>query len=97
MPGSKLTLSADKEVIERAKKLAERQRRRVSAMFSRSLMATTRGRPSPDAQGPITRQATGLIRIPTNKRDQRLLEEALARFSGAGRPCHEPDANLTEF
>ena len=78
MPGSKLTLSADKEIIERAKKLAEDNRTSVSAMFSRLLMAMTRGRPSPDALGPITRKATGLIRIPTNKRDRRLLEEALA-------------------
>ena len=82
MPGSKLTLSADKEIIARAKKLAEDNRTSVSAMFSRLLMAMTRGRSSPDALGLVTRKATGLIRIPTHKRDRQLLEEALAEKYG---------------
>ncbi len=82
MADSKLTLSADKEVIEAAKRLARENRTSVSAMFSRLLLAMTGGRSSAGALGPITRKATGLVKIPANKGDQRLLEEALAEKHG---------------
>ena len=78
MADSKLTLSADKEVIEAAKKLARENRTSVSAMFSRLLLAMTSDRSSAKALGPITRKATVLVRLPANKGDEQLLEEALA-------------------
>lgn len=78
MPSTKLTLSADKELIKRAKKLAAEQGTSVSAMFSRFLLAMTRVRQSKEPVGPLTRQATGLIRLPPHTGDEQLLEEALA-------------------
>jgi len=78
MPTSKLTLSADKELIQQAKKLAAENGTSVSAMFSRMLRAMTRARGSQEPTGPLTRKATGLIRLPSAAGDERLLEDALA-------------------
>ncbi len=82
MADSKLTLSADKDVIEAAKRLARENRTSVSAMFSRLLLAMTSERSSAKALGPITRKATGLVKIPTHKGDRQLLEEALSEKYG---------------
>jgi hypothetical protein len=79
---SKLTLSADKDLIRKAKELAAQNRTSVSAMFSRMLrvMGRTSGLQQPPA--PLTRQATGLIRLPSAAEDDRLLEDALAAKYG---------------
>jgi len=77
----KLTLSAEPDVIDLAKKFARRRGTSVSHMFSefiRSLAAS--GRPS--AATPLTRRATGLIRLPRGKADRQLIEEALAERYG---------------
>ncbi len=79
MPMSKLTLSADRELIEEAKKLAEAEGTSVSALFSRLLRAMTRARAPHETVGPITRKASGIARLPKTARDERLLEDALAR------------------
>lgn len=83
MVASKLTLSADKEVIERAKKLAAENGTSVSAMFSRLILMMTGMRRPQEPTGPLTRMATGLVHLPVDSSDQRLLEDALSEKFGA--------------
>jgi Family of unknown function (DUF6364) len=75
---SKLTLSADKELIRQAKKLAAQNGTSVSAMFSRMLSVMGRTSGSQEPPAPLTKKATGLIRLPSAAEDERLLEDALA-------------------
>jgi hypothetical protein len=85
MPTTKLTLSADKELIRQAKKLAEEEGTSLSSMFSRFLQAVLRERRKPERLGPLTRQALGLAKLPPDKchKDYReLLEEALTERYG---------------
>lgn len=79
MPMTKLTLSADRDLIEQAKKLAAAEGTSVSALFSRLLRAMTYACASREVVGPLTRKATGIIRLPGTAGDERLLEDALAR------------------
>ena len=85
MSMTKLTLSADKDLIEQAKKYAAENGTSLSALFSRLLFAMTRSRETRDLSGPLTRKAKGLIRLPADSTDERLLEDALAEKYGAGR------------
>jgi hypothetical protein len=80
----KLTLSAESEVIDMAKKLAETRGTSVSAMFSQFIRAMA-GRPSPRSGGiaPITRRLTGIARAPRRKSERQLLEDALLQRFGA--------------
>ncbi len=78
MPMTKLTLTADRALIERAKKLAAEEGTSLSALFSRLLHAMTSARSSQEVVGPLTRKATGLIRLPEAATDDRLVEDALA-------------------
>jgi len=82
MPTTKLTLSADKELIKQAKKLASENGTSVSALFSGVLRAMMGARGPQEPTGPLTRKATGLIRLPSAKDDVRLLEDALAEKYG---------------
>ena len=82
MPMSKLTLSADRDLIEEAKKLAAEEGTSLSALVSRLLRAMTRARASQETVGPLTRKATGLLRLPGTESDEQLLEDALARKYG---------------
>lgn len=77
MPLTKLTLSADKKLIEDAKKLAEEQGTSLSSMISRYLEAVLRVRHQKTKLGPLTRKALGLVKLPSDKSDRELLEEAL--------------------
>ncbi len=78
----KLTLSADREVIRQAKKLARENRTSISAMFARFIrLAAIRGKVE-EQLGPITRRATGLGRLPEGKTDREVLEEALMEKYG---------------
>jgi|HubBroStandDraft_1064217.scaffolds.fasta_scaffold932824_2 hypothetical protein len=74
----KLTLTAEPEVIDMAKKLAEARGTSVSGMFSQLIraMGTPRSRQSPPL-GSITRRLTGIARSRGRKTDRRLLEDAL--------------------
>lgn len=81
----KLTLTADKQVIKRAKKLAAKNGTSVSAMFSRIIVAMTHGHEKRDLPGPLTRKATGLIHVPADSSDEELLEEAMAAKYGVGK------------
>lgn len=84
MRTTKLTLSADKELIEEAKKLAEKAGTSLSSMFARFLGSVLREenqRASP-GPGPITKRATGLVNLPAGKTDRERLEEALCHKYG---------------
>jgi len=81
----KLTLSADKDTIERAKRLAAERGTSVSALFSQFVesMSLTGERSSgartqTDRLAPLTKQALGLVKLPSDKSDRQLITEALA-------------------
>ena len=76
----KLTLGADEEVIRQAKRLAAENHTSVSAMFSRWVrtMARQKKEGPREKLGPLTRKALGLVKLPEDKSDRELLEEALA-------------------
>ena len=77
----KLTLSADSDVIDLAKKLADRQGTSVSGLFSQFIRSmATRGRPA--SLTPVTRRASGLIRLPRGKSARQLTQEALSARYG---------------
>ncbi len=77
MPVTKLTLSADKELIEKAKKLARKEGTSLSSMFSRFIEARLQGQRRRPGPGPLTRKATGLVKLLKGKSDRELLEDAL--------------------
>jgi hypothetical protein len=79
---TKLTLSADKDTIRRAKRLAAERKTSVSALFANWVRAIDRKDANPASIGPLTRQATGLAKVPPNKTDRQLIEEALAEKYG---------------
>lgn len=82
MRTTKLTLSADKELVEEAKKVAKREGTSLSSMFARFLDAVLRGRRKKEQPGPVTLKASGLVKLPESKSDRELLEEALAEKYG---------------
>ncbi len=78
MNTTKLTLSADKNLVLAAKRIAEAQGTSVSAMFMRFIQAMKITHPTDSSSlGPITRQAAGMIQIPPGVSDRQLIEEAL--------------------
>ena len=74
----KLTLSADDEVIEQAKRIAAESGTSVSAMFQRFIRAVDGGRRRSGRPGVMTRKATGVIALPDSRSPRQVLEEALA-------------------
>jgi hypothetical protein len=78
----KLTLSAEKDLVAEAKTFAARRKTSVSAMvsgFLRSLSGFENG--SPASLGPITRRASGIVKLPPGRSHKDLLGEALtARY-----------------
>jgi hypothetical protein len=82
MPATKLTLSADKALVERAKEFARKEGTSLSSIVSRFL-ETLLDKEQPSAEpGPLTRAATGLAKLPTDKTDKEILEGALAAKYG---------------
>ena len=81
----KLTLSVDEEIIEQAKKLAAERGTSVSAMFSSLVRVMAREKAGKIGLGPITRRATGLVKLPRGKGDRELVAEALAERHGRAR------------
>lgn len=73
----KLTLSADKAVIEKAKQVAEQRGTSVSAMFSQYIDALTTPRQSRPKPAPITRQLRGLAKVSAKTSDRELFEAAI--------------------
>jgi hypothetical protein len=82
---TKLTLSADRELVAEAKKLAAREGTSLSSMFSRFLRAVLRGQSQKEAPGPLTSKARGLVKLPPHKSDRELLEDALSDKYGSKR------------
>ena len=76
---TKLTLSMDESVIERAKQAARARKTSISAMLAglvAGLDALEHPR-RPDFIGPLTRAATGLVELGPNSSDADLLGDAL--------------------
>lgn len=76
-------MSAQKEIVKRAKRLAKEQGTSVSALFERFVRAATetpnkKSRPV----GRLTRKATGVIKLPKGKTARGVLEEALLEKYG---------------
>ena len=84
---TKLTLSMDESIIERAKLAARARNTSVSAMLAglvRGLDALDHP-PGPDFIGPLTRAATGLVELGPGGSDADLLGDALwERYGAAG-------------
>ena len=78
----KLTLSADPDVIDEARELAEQTGTSVSSMFERfvRLLAVQRGAARP--LGPITRKASGMIVLPKGRSERQIVEDALLEKHG---------------
>ncbi len=81
----KLTLSADPDVIEEARELAEQTGTSVSSMFERFIRVLAVQRRSTRPLGPLTRKASGMIALPKGKSDRQILEDALLDKHGIGR------------
>ena len=81
---TKLTLSVDEEVARQAKRLAKRNGRSVSAMFSQFVRAMARREQNALAIGPLTRKASGLVVLPRKKTCRKVLEDALIEKYGLG-------------
>jgi hypothetical protein len=75
---SKLTLSADSELIRTAKRLARARKTSVSALFSEHIRDLT-GKEALNLQdlGPLTRRGLGLARLPANQSKSDLITAAL--------------------
>lgn len=78
MRKSKLTLTADPEIIQTAKRLAAARNTSVSALFSRVIESLQTEQETPVSDlGSLTRKASGLVSLPAGRTDRDLLEEAL--------------------
>lgn len=86
MSMTKLTLNAESTLISAAKKLAAERNTSVSALFSR--LVTIMGRTEhakPPPMGPITRKASGLLRLPSGRTPKEILAVALSEKYGLDR------------
>jgi hypothetical protein len=78
MPVVKLTLSAEKDLVAEAKTFAARRKTSVSAMVSGFLRSLSRLEGGPAASlGPITRRASGIVKLPPGRSDKDLVADAL--------------------
>ncbi|MBN1346629.1 MAG: hypothetical protein JXQ73_28320 [Phycisphaerae bacterium] len=82
---TKLTLSAEDDVIKEAKRLAEEQNTSVSAMFARIIRGMARRRKSTAGLSPITREVAGIARLPRGKTPRDVLTDALMDKHGLKR------------
>ncbi len=80
---TKLTLSAEPEVIEEAKRLAAENNTSVSAMFGRMIRTMARRRKAGGVPlGPISRKASGFLTLPKGKKYRDVLTDALMEKYG---------------
>lgn len=77
MAVKKLTLSAPEEVIREAKQIAAKNSTSLSALFARLFRTADSEFDPKDSLAPITLRASGIVKLPTNRTDQDLLEDAL--------------------
>lgn len=78
MPTTKLTLSVERALVEDSKKLAAEEGTSLSAIVSRLLRAVLAQRRKEVRPGPLTRSATGLVKLPRGKSDREILIDALS-------------------
>jgi hypothetical protein len=85
MPLTKLTLSVAPGTVREAKRSAATRHTSVSSLFARLVRAMAVSR-TPDLRtSPITRRASGLLRLPGKVSDADLLADALeSRHRGRG-------------
>jgi len=78
----KLTLNAEPEVIEQARRLAEAQGTSVSSLFARIVrfLAQRDGHRQP--VGRLAQSASGLVKLPRGESERDVLEEALVEKYG---------------
>jgi len=74
---AKLTLNAEKEVIAKAKQLAEERGISVSAMFSQFIEMLAARHSRRRGLAPITRRLRGVARVLPDRSDRELFEEAV--------------------
>jgi hypothetical protein len=74
---AKLTLNADREVIEKAKRLAAQRKTSVSALFSRIIRALGDGHEKKRTVGRLARRASGVIELPKGKSHKEVLGDSL--------------------
>ena len=74
---TKLTLSLEDAVVEKAKQLAEANGTSVSAMFSQFVESAAAKGPRQAKIGPLTRKLTGIVKLPRGTGYKELLGEAL--------------------
>ena len=79
----KLTLNAEKDVIEKAKRIAKERGTSVSAIFSQFVATIDSPRRRRRKSAPITRRLRGLAKVSAGKSDRELFEEAI-RAKGRG-------------
>jgi hypothetical protein len=73
----KLTLSADPEVIEEARELAQQSGTSVSSLFERFVRLLAGQRRAARPLGPLTRKASGMVALPKGQSAEKVLEDAL--------------------
>lgn len=73
----KLTLNAERDVIEKAKRIAGERGTSVSAMFGQFVETMSAPRPRRRKAAPITRRLRGLAKVSARKSDRELFEEAM--------------------
>jgi hypothetical protein len=73
----KLTLYAEKDVIEKAKGIAKQRGTSVSAMFSQFVKTMSTPRQDRRKPAPITRRLRGLAKVSAERTDRELFEEAI--------------------
>jgi len=78
---TKLTLSIDEGIVEKAKEIAQANGTSVSAMFSQFVQSMA-NRPKDFKIGPLTRKLTGIAKLPSGKDYKEALTDALCEKYG---------------
>jgi hypothetical protein len=77
MGTTKLTLSVNREIVDEAKRAALGWHTSVSALFARVLRAMTSSCVADLSASPVTRRASGLVKLHEDVSDSDLLTDAL--------------------
>ncbi len=81
----KLTLSANATTVALAKSLAAEQNTSVSALFERFVNLVAAKRSNQGKVAPLTRQVSGLVKLPKRRDPRTVLEDALLERHGLSR------------
>ena len=79
---TKLTLSMEEAVVEKAKSHAAANGMSVSAMFTQFVKSLDAGKNRPLRIGPLTRKLTGILQLPPGKDYRDVLTDALEEKYG---------------